>query len=449
MASGRNPTPSYLTHKQSGRARAVWYDAAGVRRQTLLPGPHGSQESRTAFARLLLVVETAPHRAPGANPAPSVSEVLLAFLDHAERYYRHADGTPTSEVKEIKASIAPVRELYGMTPAAEFDQVALGAVRQHMVHTGLCRSLINRRVDRVKRAYKWAASEKLVPATVYGELRTVVGLKAGRSAARESEPVRPADAAHVAAALPHMNRYVRTMVELQTLTGMRPGEVRRLTFAEVERPEGLWWYRPSQHKTSHRGKRRAIAFGPRARAAIAAFLVGDRPPPAGFDAINPNDETARLVAADAYQEAGRDRDADLLRDLARPVAFVAGCVVDPVATVFSPAAEREERFRQMRARRTSKVQPSQESRKKASPKRRPGTSYTATTYATAISRSCDKAGVPHWHPNQLRHLFATEVRKSDGLEAAQVLLGHARADVTQVYAERNEALAASIAARIG
>jgi hypothetical protein len=35
------------------------------------------------------------------------------------------------------------------------------------------------------------------------------------------------------------------------------------------------------------------------------------------------------------------------------------------------------------------------------------------------------------------------------LEAAQVLLGHARADVTQVYAERNERLAATVAAKIG
>ena len=54
-----------------------------------------------------------------------------------------------------------------------------------------------------------------------------------------------------------------------------------------------------------------------------------------------------------------------------------------------------------------------------------------------------------WHPYQLRHSFATLVRREHGLEAAQVLLGHARADVTQVYAERNEELAAAVAAKIG
>ena len=55
----------------------------------------------------------------------------------------------------------------------------------------------------------------------------------------------------------------------------------------------------------------------------------------------------------------------------------------------------------------------------------------------------------HWHPNRLRHSYATKVRKAHGLEAAQVLLGHSRADVTQVYAARNEELAVSVAAKIG
>jgi integrase len=57
--------------------------------------------------------------------------------------------------------------------------------------------------------------------------------------------------------------------------------------------------------------------------------------------------------------------------------------------------------------------------------------------------------VPTWTPNQLRHTFATEVRKRYGLESAQVLLGHQRCDVTQVYAERNLDLALKVAAEVG
>jgi site-specific recombinase XerC len=57
--------------------------------------------------------------------------------------------------------------------------------------------------------------------------------------------------------------------------------------------------------------------------------------------------------------------------------------------------------------------------------------------------------VPAWSPLQLRHTFATQVRSQHGLEAAQVLLGHAKADVTQVYAERDLAKAIAVIAQIG
>jgi site-specific recombinase XerD len=57
--------------------------------------------------------------------------------------------------------------------------------------------------------------------------------------------------------------------------------------------------------------------------------------------------------------------------------------------------------------------------------------------------------LPDWHVNQLRHAAATQIRHEFGLEAAQVILGHAKADVTQVYAERDAALAAEIMRKIG
>ena len=59
------------------------------------------------------------------------------------------------------------------------------------------------------------------------------------------------------------------------------------------------------------------------------------------------------------------------------------------------------------------------------------------------------AGIPLWTPGQLRHNAATIVRREFGLEAAQLLLGHAKADVTQLYAEVNELKAIEIAEKIG
>ena len=45
--------------------------------------------------------------------------------------------------------------------------------------------------------------------------------------------------------------------------------------------------------------------------------------------------------------------------------------------------------------------------------------------------------------------MATEVRKTFGLEAAQVVAGHANADITQVYAERDLDKAAKAIAAVG
>ena len=70
-------------------------------------------------------------------------------------------------------------------------------------------------------------------------------------------------------------------------------------------------------------------------------------------------------------------------------------------------------------------------------------------YRRAIARACKRCGLPAWSPNQLRHNAATRIRKEHGLEAAQVLLGHSKADVTQVYAEKNEQQAIQIIVETG
>ncbi len=90
---------------------------------------------------------------------------------------------------------------------------------------------------------------------------------------------------------------------------------------------------------------------------------------------------------------------------------------------------------QQRKKRKSKVQPSQKNRKKAEPKRQPGLKYSSPSYYRAIQAAAKRAGVPRWYPYQLRHTAATVVRETLGVEAAAALLGHARTDMTEVYAK--------------
>jgi integrase len=71
------------------------------------------------------------------------------------------------------------------------------------------------------------------------------------------------------------------------------------------------------------------------------------------------------------------------------------------------------------------------------------------SYRRAIHRACDAAGIPPWSPHRLRHSAATEVRRRFGLEASQVVLGHAELGVTQVYAERDLQRAREVMRQIG
>lgn len=413
MARKKNPAPSYLKHKQTGQARAVWSDALGIRRQKLLPGPFDSAESRTAFAKLQLEILSSPARGPKTGSALSVAELLSHFWDHAERHYRHPDGSPTEELNWYKFSIRPLRELFGATPAASFGPLALKTVRQKMVSDGLARPTINARVRRLKHIFRWGCSEELVPPSVHQALATVAGLQRGRCDAPEPEPVGPVAVADVDATTPFLSPTVAAMVRVQLLTGCRPAEVCRLRSADIDMSAPVWVYKPARHKNAHRGKSRVIAIGPRAQEVLKPFL--------------------EAVGSDGF--------------------------------VFSPRRELEQRSAERSANRTTRYYASRQGwqERRAKPDRAPGESYTSASYGQAIRRAVAKANarrermangggfdsVPAWSANQLRHTFATQVRKLHGLEASQVLLGHARCDTTQVYAEANQELAATVAALVG
>jgi integrase len=74
---------------------------------------------------------------------------------------------------------------------------------------------------------------------------------------------------------------------------------------------------------------------------------------------------------------------------------------------------------------------------------------TNNAYRRAISRAAKLAGVEAWHPHQLRHRAATNIRKEFGLEAAQHVLGHHSTRMAEIYAERDANAARQIAAKIG
>jgi integrase len=437
--------PSYRLHRQSGQAVVTLPDGRGGRRDALL-GPHGTPESRQEYLRVLAEWEANGRRLPprGAEPsAPdlTVNELALSYWEHAAAYYRF-DGRKGTEFN-LRDALRILKELYGHTVAADFGPLALKACRGEMVKKGWCRTYVNAQLDRLRRMFRWAAEEELLPVTVYQALRTVQSLRRGHTEARETPKVRPVPPERVEATLPFLPPVVRAMVTFERLTGCRPDEVCRVRPLDLDMSNtACWVYRPGSdqgpegdHKTAHHGHERLVLVGPRAQEVLRPYLG---------------------TKLDAY--------------------------------CFSPAESERRRSEARRQARKSPLTPSQRARRpKAGRKRAPRDRYDETTYRNAVYRACDRAfPLPEhlaprlmengkregraawwarlteaereevrdwrkrnrWHPNQLRHSRATELRRY-GLDVVKTVLGHSKVETSQVYAERDLAKAEEIIREIG
>ena len=404
-----NKLPAYRHHKARGLA-VVTLNGSDV-----YLGPYGTSTSKAEYDRVisewLANGRRLPDKQSTGRPDITVSELIAGYWRNATKYYVK-NGTPTSEQWHIKLAMRHLRRLYGSTPASTFGPLALKAVRQAMIEQGNCRTSVNGYIDRIKRMFKWATENELVLPDVYQGLRAIAGLRRGRSTARETEPVRPVPDVFVDAIRPYVSRQVWAMIEIQRLAGLRPGEVALMRASDIDMTGSIWHFRPESHKTEHHGHNRVVELGPRAQQVIRTFLKPE---------------------LDAF--------------------------------LFSPAEAEAERAAERRQRRQTPVQPSQRSRRKRNPSRRPDERYTVASYRRAIQRGCDKVDreakrakglppdgerlVPRWHPHQLRHNFATRIRKEHGLEVARVLLGHRSMAVTEVYAELDRSRVAEIVARTG
>jgi len=415
--------PAYRKHRASGQA-IVTIDG-----HDHYLGPYGTRASRSEYDRVIAEWLAAGRRSPVPIADLTIAELMVLYLEHCKTYYRRPDGTPTNETDCIIQALRPLKELYSRTRVADFGPLALKTVRQAMIKKKWARTRINMNVGRIKRFFKWGVENEKVPASILHGLQAVQGLRAGRSEAKESDPVGPVPDLHFAAARSKLSPMLQDMVDLQFCTGMRPGELVAMRSCDIDTSAEPWVYEPPFHKTHHHGHKRLIYLGPKAQK-----IIGPR--------LKPN-----LAAA-----------------------------------IFSPIEAEQERHALQRENRKTKVQPCQILRAKRSrsrkAKRAPQEFYSVTSYRRAIARACETAfAMPAeiraakddapdvkaakaaerrkwraahvWHPHQLRHSAATRLRREFGLEAAQVILGHKTLTVTQVYAEKNVEAARRVMAEVG
>lgn len=405
--------PKYRLHKSTGQA------VVSVHGEVIQLGPFGSPRSHERYQQEVErwragLFQQHPDQA-AAEPEPieislrdlqvrrwrglpvTLNEIALLYEAYAHGYYVK-NGKLTREGEQVSEMLRLMLRHHGEDELGEFGPVRLKELRERMVSDfGWSRKHINETVNRIRRLFAWACENELAAPSVHQGLQTVVGLKKGRSKAKETKRVTVVDDATVDQTLPRLPEIVADMVRFQRLTGARPGEVCLLRPCDIDQSDDIWSYEPNAHKMEHYDTQRIIMIGPRAQQLLVPYL--DR------------DETSYCFSPTESAWIGKRRQGKADRH-----------------------ASPKELLKRAHgiAQQSGKPKP-----------------YEVAAYRLAVARGCVKAGVAKWTPNRLRHTAATEVRKKFGLEAAQVVCGHQNADVTQIYAERDVRLAKEVARSVG
>ena len=361
------------------------------KRRTYL-GQFGTASSKKAYRDFVAGLVGDPQAAPTQSVTGlTVAEAAADYMLQAERYY-----AGSGEFNNVRVAVDDFVKLFASDELRELSPRHLLEFQRQLVAAQYARTSINSRVSRVKRWLRWCASRELIPVGIYEGVRSVDGLRTGRSAATESEPVQPVKLADVEKTLRHVAPVVAAMARVQYLCGMRPSEVCRMRACDIDQSGPVWFYRPAKHKTAWRGVLLVKAIPAPAQKLLAPFLAND-----------------------------------------------------PDAWLFTPRMSRD--FWKKSVPRKSKVWAYElRQRKRQKPSDRP---YTSATYGKAIKYGIERArrageAVAYWQPNQLRHAIAAELSRTLGQQAAQRWLGHSRLETTAIYAGLNAEELAQIAAAV-
>lgn len=404
MQVSSKSVPKYRRKK----IRDKFYAVVTLNGKDFYLGRHGSKASKVEYDRLIGEWLVGGRRHVQTTETLTVVELIALYMKFAKAHYRK-NGKLTETYVGLKSTFRPLKEIYGKTPANEFGPKRLKALRLRMLEPRevdqdqtrvkrLARSTINAHCATIRRLFRWAAAEELIPAAVPQALAMVRGLERGRTEAPEPKPVLPVAEVTVEATIPHLPQVVADMVKLQRLTGMRPGEVCLIRPIDLNKAKDVWIFTPESHKNEHHELHRPIPIGPQAQNVLRPYLLRGETD----YCFCPNDSEKKRLASRHEKR------------------------VTPIGCGNKPGSNRTRK-----------------------PKRKAGDKYTPDSYRRAVQRGAKKAGLLSWHPNQLRHSAATQIRSEFGLEAAQVTLGHAKMNTTEAYAERDLTKAIDVARRIG
>ena len=143
-------------------------------------GVYETEESRAEYRRVIAEWLQSNQITPATSRAGKVTdselidinELLVAYWPFAEQYYI-IDGQPSRELVHIRHAAKPLAELYGSIPIEECRPTSLKVLRQQMIDSGLSRGTIKRRINRIRRVFKWSVENDHLEPSIYQALKAI------------------------------------------------------------------------------------------------------------------------------------------------------------------------------------------------------------------------------------------------------------------------------------
>lgn len=369
--------PSYRLHKASGQAVVT------LRGRDHYLGKHDTTQSRAAYNAI--VAEWLAGGGVGDGGALSVRSLCGHFEVHAATHYRK-HGTPTASFRAFQRIGEQLAERHGREPANQFTPLKLVALRKTWIDAGNAQGTINLNQSRVVEIFRWGVENGLVDGTVHHALKAVRAIRHGKQGVKPPRKVRPVPLDVLRKTIAVAKPMLADMIRLQYATGMRSGELTALRICDIDRSGPVWIYTPRFHKTDHLDIDRKIALDAGCQAIIRDY---ERFPHDQPIFLSPAERTRAIpfTYASNHQRTKSYASA-IMRACLR--AFPHPTIGGGIGGDADPAKRR------------------------------------------ALYDHLRKVG---WHPHQLRHTAATEIRASLGIEDARLALGHSSTQMTERYAE--------------
>ncbi len=361
------------------------YAVVYINGRKIFLGKWDSPEAETEYRRLLAEWASNPvSMGVKSNGSATIDELTLAFLKWAKEYHEYRT------YHCFKMAVEMMLELYSGVSVRDFGCRKLTTLQNLFVSKGYARTQVNRFVCCIKRVFSWGVKEELVPVEIADALKHIDALRKGKTKAKENAPRMAVSDEIVEKTLPILLPTVADMIKIQRLAAMRPDEVCQMRVGDINTSGEVWMYRVPQHKLSWKEEIKDVPLGREEQEILKPRMEGK--------------------GKEDY--------------------------------IFSPGEALRERWERDRARRKTKITPSQLKRHEkavANPKRKVKECYTAMSYWKSIKQSVAAANkrleepIPHWVPYQLRHAAISEVSSELGRDAARAYAGQKTIAVTGIY----------------